>query len=280
MVNSKNLVNTFATIINAYAPPMTSSDTAKDKFYEDLHALLASVMKVDELIGLGNFNARVAMGHAVWQGVLGPHGLGSGNNKGLLLLRTCAEHRRLLTSTFFHLPTWEKATWMRPRSRRRQLLDYVLVRRRDRKDVLVTKAIRDADGWTTHRLVISQIRLRLQPRRRPQGKRPPGKLNTLLLNLPAHGYDFSNQITQKLENLHAPDNNSTVKTRWCKLRNVIQSTTLEVLGHTRHQHKDWFDDDDPDISNLVAEKKGIHKAYIDLRTDATKTAFFRCHFLV
>ncbi|VDL92516.1 unnamed protein product [Schistocephalus solidus] len=32
----------FATIISAYDPPMTSSDVAKNKFYEDLHALLAS----------------------------------------------------------------------------------------------------------------------------------------------------------------------------------------------------------------------------------------------
>ncbi|BHF68120.1 hypothetical protein SprV_0301115000 [Sparganum proliferum] len=33
----------FASIINDYAPPMTSSDAARDKFYEDLHALLATV---------------------------------------------------------------------------------------------------------------------------------------------------------------------------------------------------------------------------------------------
>ncbi|VDL98916.1 unnamed protein product [Schistocephalus solidus] len=57
---------------------------------------------------------------------------------------------------------------MHPRSRRWQLLDYALVRRRARQDVLVNKAIRDADGWTDLRLVISQMRLRLQPRRRPQ----------------------------------------------------------------------------------------------------------------
>ncbi|VDM04356.1 unnamed protein product [Schistocephalus solidus] len=49
----------FATIITAYAPPMTSSDAAKDKFYEDLHALLVTVPNVDKLIVLYNFNARV-----------------------------------------------------------------------------------------------------------------------------------------------------------------------------------------------------------------------------
>ncbi|VDM00828.1 unnamed protein product [Schistocephalus solidus] len=44
----------FATIIGTYAPPMTRSDAAKDKFYEDLHALLATVPKVDKLVVLGN----------------------------------------------------------------------------------------------------------------------------------------------------------------------------------------------------------------------------------
>ncbi|VDM01282.1 unnamed protein product [Schistocephalus solidus] len=84
--------------------------------------------------------------------VLGPHGLGSFNDNGLLHLRTCAEHQVLLTNTFFRLPTRDKVTWMQPRSRRWQLLDYVVVRRRYRQDVLVTKAIRDADDWTDHRI--------------------------------------------------------------------------------------------------------------------------------
>ncbi|VDM03127.1 unnamed protein product [Schistocephalus solidus] len=169
---------------------------------------------------------------------------------------------------------------MYPQSRRWHLLDYVLVRRRDRQDVLVTKAIRNADGWTDHRLVISQMRLRLQPRRRPQGKRPPCKLNTILLNLPAHCFDFSNQITEKLEDLHAPADNATLETRWCQLRNVIQCTALKVLGRACRQHQDCFDDNDANISNLLAEKNGLNKAYMDLRTDATKAAFFRCQRLV
>ncbi|VDL88029.1 unnamed protein product, partial [Schistocephalus solidus] len=92
----------------------------------------------------------------------------AGTDNSFLLLRTCAEHCLLLTNSFFQLPTREKATLMHPWSRRWHLLDYVLVRRRDRQDVLVTKAIRDADGWTDHHLVISQMRLRIQPRRRPQ----------------------------------------------------------------------------------------------------------------
>ncbi|BHF66087.1 hypothetical protein SprV_0200910100 [Sparganum proliferum] len=42
----------FATIINAYDPPMTSSEETKTKFYEDLHALLSSVPKTNKLVAL------------------------------------------------------------------------------------------------------------------------------------------------------------------------------------------------------------------------------------
>ncbi|VDL86631.1 unnamed protein product [Schistocephalus solidus] len=101
---------------------------------------------------------------------------------------------------------------MRPRLRHWHLLDYVLVRRRDRQELLMTKVIRDADDWMDHCLVISKMRLRLQPQLRPQ----------------TSYFYFSNQITHKLEDLHAPENNATVETRWFQLRNVIQSTDLEL----------------------------------------------------
>ncbi|BHF65967.1 hypothetical protein SprV_0200898100 [Sparganum proliferum] len=99
----------FATIISAYAPPMTSPDAARDKFYEDLHDLLATVSKSDKLIVLGDFNARDGTDHAAWRGVLGPHGFRGSDDNGLLLLRTYAEHRLILTNTSFCLPEREKA---------------------------------------------------------------------------------------------------------------------------------------------------------------------------
>nr|VZI35762.1 unnamed protein product [Spirometra erinaceieuropaei] len=275
----------FATIISAYAPPMTSPDAVKDKFYEDLHALLATVSKADKLIVLGDFNARVGTDHTAWRGVLGPHGLRGSNDNGLLLLRTCAEHRLILANTFFCLPEREKATWRHPRSRQWHLLDYVLVRRRDQRDVLVTKAIAGADGWTDHRLVISKMRIRLQPRRRPQGKRPPGKLNVALLSLPAHRLHFSNELAQRLDNFPiaaaaddaaaAAAENTSVENRWCQLRDTVQSTALAVLGRAPRKHQDWFDDNDAAIRNLLAEKNRLHKAYVDHPTEDNKAAFYR-----
>ncbi|BHF76847.1 hypothetical protein SprV_0501994600 [Sparganum proliferum] len=147
------------------------------------------------------------------------------SDNGLLLLRTCAEHRLILTNTFFCLPEREKATWRHPRSRQWHLLDYVLVR--------------------------------------------------------------SNELAQRLDNLpiaaaaaaaEAVDvaaENASVENRWCQLRDTIQSTALAVLGRARRQHQDWFDDNDAVISNLLAEKNRLHKAYVDHPTADNKVALYR-----
>nr|VZI22606.1 unnamed protein product [Spirometra erinaceieuropaei] len=136
---------------------VTSPDDARSKFNEDLHALLASVPKADKLIVLCYFNARVRTDHAAWRGVLGPHGLHGYDDNGLLLLQTCAEHQLILTNPFFSLPERKEATWMHPRPRQWPLVDYVLARRRDQRDMQVKKAIPGADGCTDRRLVIYSL---------------------------------------------------------------------------------------------------------------------------
>nr|VZI50622.1 unnamed protein product [Spirometra erinaceieuropaei] len=249
----------FATIISAYATTMTNPDSVRDKLYEDLHALLATVPKADMFIVLGDFNARVGTDHTASRGVLGIHGLRGSNDNGLLLLRTCAEHRLILTNTFFCLPEREKATWRHPRSHQRHLLDYVLVRRRDQRDVLVTKAIAGADGWTDHRLVISKMRIRLQPRRRPQAKRPPARQPS---------YRCRRRRRRRCrERLHGEPLVSTA-------RHGPVDGTRRPRSRPR-QHQDWFDDNDAVIRNLLADKNRLHKAYVDHPIEDNKAAFYR-----
>ena len=128
-----------ATIVSAYAATMTNPDEVKDKFYDDLDSVISAAPRTDKLILLGDFNARVGTDHQTWEGVIRSEGVEKCNSNGLLLLRKCAEHELLITSTVFRLPTRRKTTWMHPRSKHWHLIDYVIVRRKDRQDVRVTK---------------------------------------------------------------------------------------------------------------------------------------------
>nr|VZI19642.1 unnamed protein product [Spirometra erinaceieuropaei] len=60
---------------------------------------------------LSDFNFRVGTDNAAWRGVLGLHGLDGFNDNGLLIPRTCEEHRLIVTDTYFRLPTQKKAIW-------------------------------------------------------------------------------------------------------------------------------------------------------------------------
>ena len=160
---------------------MTNPEEVKDQFNEQLDALITAVSKAEKLIILGDTNARVGTDHHTWSGVIGQKGTGKCNRIGLLLLQTCTAHELVTTNTLFRLPTRNKTTWMHPRSKHWHLIDYVITRKKDASDVRVTKSMCGAECWTDHRLLVSKLTLRIQPQRRPQGKKLIKKLNVTQL---------------------------------------------------------------------------------------------------
>ncbi|BHF78478.1 hypothetical protein SprV_0602159100 [Sparganum proliferum] len=78
----------------------------------------------------------------------------------------------------------------------------------------------------------------------------------------------------------AADESASVENRWCKLRHTVQATALAVPGGAHRQHQEWLDDDDAAISNLIAEKNRLHKAYVNRPTDDNKAAFYCSRRLV
>ena len=124
---------------------MTNLDEDKDKFYDDLESVISETPRTDKLIPFGDFSARVGTDHHIWERVIGSEGIGKYNSNGLLLLTKCAEHDLLITNTAFRLQNRNKKSWMHPRSKHWHHNDYVIMRRKDRQDVRVTKTMCGAD---------------------------------------------------------------------------------------------------------------------------------------
>ncbi|BHF72596.1 hypothetical protein SprV_0401566400 [Sparganum proliferum] len=69
---------------------------------------------------------------------------------------------------------------------------------------------------------------------KPTGKRSQGKLDTVLLNLPAHCIDFSNQLVERLEEMKAPNDKAIVETvLWIAEHNPLH--LIDVPGRARRQ---------------------------------------------
>ena len=259
------------TIVSAYAPTMTNPDEVKFRFYEELHSVITSVPKSDKLIILGDFNARVGSDYVSWDGAIGKFGVGKCNSNGLLLLQTCAEYGLLITNTVFRLPTRNRTSWMHPRSKHWHLIDYVLVRKKDRQDVRVTKSMCGAECWTDHRLIVSKLNIRVQSNRRPQGTKAPKRLNVNKLKDSSTKQSFADILEGRLNSLSLDNHNAD--SGWDSLRDIVYNTAIETLGPSLRNHKDWFDDNCEEIKQLLEEKHRIHKAVLgNNKSSSLKTA--------
>ena len=107
--------NRMATVVCAYAPTLDSQDVIKEAFYASLDNILSAITKEDIIILLGDFNARVGRDYTTWSGTMGKEGGGNINS-------------------------------MHPQSKHWHLIDYVIVRARDRRNLHLTRAMTSTDG--------------------------------------------------------------------------------------------------------------------------------------
>ena len=141
--------NAHLTLISAYAPTLTFPEEDKEQFYQVLGDTRRSMPGNDKLLLMGDFNERTGRNSGAWLTVMGPHGLGRENANELLLLTLCSEKGLTITNTLFKQPEIHRVTWMHPRSKHWHLIGYVITRRRDIRDIVITRAVRGAIAGPT-----------------------------------------------------------------------------------------------------------------------------------
>ena len=129
-----------------------------------------------------------------------------------------------------------------------------------------------AERWTDHRLLVSKLILRIQPLRRPQGEKLIKKLNVKQLRDKSVSEDLTLELECKLAELHLGQ--ATIEEYWVVLRDKIHDTAFQLLGSTTRKNQDWFDENDEQIKEMLAEKNRLHRLYqLDQSSAAKKTAF-------
>ena len=251
--------NQTATVLSAYAPTLVSDEEVKETFYACLDEALSKIPKEDKIILLGDFNARVGRDHHLWKGTIGKEGTGNINSNGVLLLSKCAQYDLTITNTIFRQKNKFKASWRHPRSKQWHLIDYVIVRARDQRDVNITKAMIDSeDCWTDHRLIRSTMSIRLKGKRRLQKKQSRQRLNLESLNETATQQLLQASLGESLSQEY-PEN---IEEHWSLLKSSILDTCSATLGYkSRKQHQDWFDENDAEIEQLISKKREAFRVW-------------------
>ena len=131
------------TLVSVYALTLSATSDAKDEFYEKLASIIRSIASTEQLIILGDFNARVGADCDSWPSCLGPFGVGKLNENGQRLLELCTFLNLCITNSFFKTKPQHKVSWSHPRSKHWHQLDLIMVRHAAIKNVLRTPTERN-----------------------------------------------------------------------------------------------------------------------------------------
>ena len=187
--------NNLATIISVYAPTMTNRDENKETFYNQLASVISGIPHTDNLLLIGDFNARIGRDNNKWFLVMGKHGIGKCNSNIELLLALCSEFELVVTNTMFKQKDERKTNWMHPRSRHWHMSDFILTRCRDKMDIYSTRAMHGANCWTDHQMLRSKVAFRIRQSTTGMGQvsRPCSTLRNYVPS--AIGRVFSRRLT-------------------------------------------------------------------------------------
>ncbi|XP_060759866.1 uncharacterized protein LOC132870238 [Neoarius graeffei] len=270
--------NQMTTAVSAYAPTLDSQDEDKEAFYASLDQVLSNILKEDKILLLRDFNARVGKDHKLWKGTLGKEGVGNTNSNGTLLLSKCAERELVVTNTLFCQRNRFKTSWMHPRSKCWHLIDYVIVRARDRKDVNITRAMTCAnDCWTDHHLIHSTMNIQLHQKRRTQRKQTRSKFNIDSLGDTERVQQLQKTLLERLPEEYPED----VEEHWKTLKTILLETCMDTLGYKTRKHQDWFDNNDTKIEQLIdAKRKAFCSWQNDINCKAKRQAHSKAKVLV
>ena len=239
------------TLISVYAPTLSATPDTKDEFYDKLAATLSSIPSKEQLVLLGDFNARVGADHESWPSCLGQFGVGRMNDNGQRLLELCTYHNLCITNSFFKTKPQHKVSWRHPRSKHWHQLDLILVRRTCIKNVLHTRSYHSADCDTDHSLVCCKIKL--QPKRFHHGKKQGNpRIDVNKMNRPDLVEQFAERFENKLECLQTGD---SATEKWKNLRDTMHRTALATFGKKSSKSHDWFEAKASEMKPIIEAKR-------------------------
>ncbi|XP_047472864.1 uncharacterized protein LOC125027771 [Penaeus chinensis] len=244
------------TLISVYAPTLMASSDTKDEFYENLCATLLKVPPKDQVILLGDFNARVGSDYEAWPSCLGKLNVGKVNENGQRLLEFCTRLNLCVANSFFQTKPQNKVSWRHPRSKHWHQLDLVLVRRSNLNSIKVVRSYHSADCDTDHLLVCRKVKLSPKKMFCYKAKGKP-RLNTANMQDPV----LVSQFTNLFEKEYSIIESNPAEKRWQSLKSAMHSCALATFGRKKTKSSDWFETKSKILNPVIVKKRQMQCVY-------------------
>ena len=243
-------------VISGYAPQQNRSEEEKVQFYDDVSEEIEQAGPDEFVMLLGDLNGHVGTSADGYEGVHGGYGYGVRNEEGCRVLELADAYSMVIGNTLF---TKEAARLITYRSgENMSVIDYVLVKAKDRKYVKNVKAI---PGMWQHSMVVMDVGSKDMGRKMREKFVPRRK--TWRLQDTEVKKVFEEKVAENWNNCKDGD-------VWERYKDCVLAIADEVCGWTkgkcRHGETWWWDES---VRKTLEDKKERFKEW---RRDMTVEA--------
>lgn len=131
------------------------------------------------------------------------------------------------------------------------------------RDVLITRAMRGAECWTDHRMIVAKLNLRMR-RAVHLRKAATGKLNCVRLQDTEARNNYRCSVAGKLQDAELLLRNEVlIESKWSLISTSLYDAAVESIGKLKKKNQDWFEENSLHISTLLEEMHNAHKTYLN-----------------
>ncbi|XP_063589605.1 craniofacial development protein 2-like [Penaeus indicus] len=240
-----------------------SSDEDIDRFYAQLDQAYSQCKSQDIIIVMGDFNAKV--GNERVDNIVDPHGLGSRNERGEMLVEWVQTNNMIIGNTWFKQPPRRLWTWLSPDDHTRNQIDYILVNKHFRNSLLASKTLPGADCYNDHVPVMGRFRAKMRTLKKPTLRE---QLDVSLLQ---KDNTIKEKYTVEVKNRFSVlEDLDSIEDHWKGLKVSIMDAANKVLPRVRRTtKKKWMTDEILLLMERRRASKNNKEAYQHLNKQIT-----------
>ena len=234
-------------LVSVYAPQVGRTMDEKEDFWAELGKVVDGCSDREGLLLCGDMNGHVGVVSDGFEEVHGGNGYGSRNIEGEMLLEFAEARQLVVLNTMFRKDDAKKVTY--ESGGNKSQIDYMLVRKVDRKLVYDVKVIPGEACVTQHKLLVGVMTTKPAV---PIRKVFVSKCRVWKLREPKIRKLFSMGVKEKLVGSSERDGNEA----WIEMRECLNKVADRVCGRTkvarkRRETRFWGDE----IDRLVKDKR-------------------------
>ncbi|KAM3202500.1 hypothetical protein P3L10_030124 [Capsicum annuum] len=250
-------------VCSAYAPHVGSEGEEKMRFWEALEDVVRGVPSSEKIVVAGDFNGHIGALPGGFGDVHGGFGFGERNEEGATLLEFARAFGLVVVNSGFpkkdeHLITFRSAI-------ARTQIDFLLLRKGDRALCRDCKVIPSENLSTQHRLLVMDLGIKKNRKRRSEECRPRIKWGGLT---PVNAWE----IGERLAGMGVWECRGDVDNMWDRAATCIRENAREVLGVSRgragHHRGDWWWNEE--VGKKVETKKEAYAKLVESKDEEEK----------